>query len=68
MSQNDQDILYFVAFCLESFKNKHGIRGEEASEMVDKFGVKQYLVKNYDILHTQGMPWLLEVIDEMMGL
>lgn len=45
MSQNDQDILYFVAFCLESFKNKHGIRGEEASEMFDKYGVKQYLVK-----------------------
>lgn len=68
MSQNDKDILYFVAFCLESFKNKHGIGGEEASDLFDKFGIKQYLVKNYDILHTQGMPWILEEIEEMMGL
>lgn len=68
MSQNDKDILYFVAFCLESFKNKHGISGKEASDLFDKYGVKQYLVKNYDVLHTQGMPWILEEIDEILGL
>jgi hypothetical protein len=54
MSKRDADILYFVAFCLEGYKNKHGI--------------KQFLSDHYDVLHTQGMPWILEEIEEKIGL
>ncbi len=67
MGKRDTDILYFISFCLEGYKTKHGLTGEEASELFDKYGIKQYLSKNFDILHTQGMPWILEEIEEMIS-
>ncbi|MBR1873200.1 MAG: DUF3791 domain-containing protein [Bacteroidales bacterium] len=68
MSKRDSDILFFVAFCLEGYKNKHGLTGEATSKLFDQYCIKQYLSNNYDILHTQGMPWLLEEIEEKIGL
>lgn len=67
MSKRDTDILYFISFCLEGYKTKHGLTGEEASVLFDKYGIKQYLSKNFDILHTQGMPRILEEIEEMIS-
>ena len=67
MSKRDADILYFVAFCLESYKNKCGTTGEAVSRLFDQYGIKQYLTNNYDILHTQGMPWILEEIEERIS-
>ena len=67
MSKRDTDILYFVAFCLEGYKNKHGMTGEAVSWLFDRYGIKQYLSNNYDLLHTQGMPWILEEIEERIG-
>ena len=68
MSKRDADILYFVAFCPEGYKNKHGLTGVAASELFDRHGIKQFLSDHYGILHTQGMPWILEEIEEKIGL
>lgn len=68
MSKRDSDILFFVAFCLEAYKNKHGLTGEAASSLFDRHGIKQYLSDHYDVLHTQGMPWILEEIEERVAL
>ena len=68
MSKRDANILFFVAFCLEGYKNKHAFSGEAASVLFDQHGIKQYLSDYYDILHTQGMPWILEEIEEKIAL
>ena len=68
MSKRDSDILFFVAFCIESYKSKHGITGEEVSWLFDRHGIKKYLADNYEVLHTQGMSWILEEIEERIGL
>jgi len=68
MSKRDADILYFVAFCLEGYKNKHGLTGVATSELFDRHGIKQFLSDHYDVLHTQGMPWILEEIEEKIGV
>jgi hypothetical protein len=68
MSERDADILYFVAFCLEGYKNKNALTGAAASELFDRHGIKEFLSDHYDILHTQGMPWILEEIEEKIGL
>lgn len=68
MSKRDADILYFVAFCMEGYKNKHGLSGNAVSMLFDKHGIKQYLSEHFDVLHTQGMPWILEDIEEKIGL
>ena len=57
-----------MAFCLEGYKNKHGLTGVATSELFDRHGIKQFLSDHYDILHTQGMPWILEEIEEKIGL
>ncbi|MCR4565159.1 MAG: DUF3791 domain-containing protein [Bacteroidales bacterium] len=68
MSKRDNDILFFVAFCVEAYKNKHGLSGEAVSVLFDRHAIKQYLSDHYDILHTQGMPWILEEIEEKIAL
>lgn len=68
MSKHDADILFFVAFCVESFKNKHGMTGEAVSALFDRKGINKYLSDHYDVLHTQSMPWILEEIEEKLSL
>ena len=68
MSKRDADILFFVAFCIEAYKSKHVLRGEEVSDLFDQHKIKEYLANHYDVLHTQGIPWILEEIEERMGL
>lgn len=68
MSKRESDILFFVAFCLECYKHQHGLTGEAVSALFDEHGIKDYLSTHYDILHTQGMPWILEEIEEKIGL
>lgn len=68
MSKRDSDILFFVAFCMEGYKNKHSLSGEAVSKLFDQHRIKQYLSDYFDVLHTQGMPWILEEIEEKIGL
>lgn len=67
MSKRDADILYFVAFCIEGYKNKHGMSGDAVSKLFDQHHIKQYLSEHFDILHTQGMPWILDEIEEKIS-
>ncbi|MBR6002268.1 MAG: DUF3791 domain-containing protein [Bacteroidales bacterium] len=68
MSKREGDILYFIAFCMESYKNKHSLSGDAVSKLFDQHGIKQYLSEHFEVLHTQGMPWILEEIEEKIGL
>lgn len=68
MDKRESDLLYFVAFCLESYKNKHKLSGADVSALFSKYGIDDYLARNYDVLHTQGIEWILEEIEEMIGI
>ncbi len=68
MSSREQDIAYFVSFCIEQYKNSKKLTGEQAMLKLDKFGVLGYLEDNYDVLHTQSCQWILEDIDEYIGI
>lgn len=68
MSQKDKDILFFIAFCCENYKNKHNLTGAETSALFEEHKINQYLAKNYEVLHTQSMPWILEEIEERIGV
>lgn len=66
MSREIQDIAYFISFCIEQYKNKKGLSGEQAMLTLDKYGVLEYLEENFDVLHTQSYQWILEDIDEFI--
>lgn len=63
MSDNDNR-LYFVAFCIEQYKASHKMSGADVARLFDREGVDNYLEDNYDVLHTQGASWLVADIDD----
>lgn len=59
MSKKEQDILYFVSFCIEQYKHEMGMSGADVMDLFDRSGLLEYLSKNYEVLHTQGHHWLI---------
>ena len=62
---HDDDVAYFIAFCVEIYKNAHGLTGAEASRIFSEKGLLKYLSDNFEILHTQSPGWILEEIEEI---
>ena len=44
-----EDIAYFIAFCVETYKNAHNISGAEASTVFSDHGVMNYLSENFEV-------------------
>lgn len=68
MDKKQQDIAYFISFCIEQYKNTKGLSGEEVMQEFSKYGVLEYLRDFFDVLHTQSYQWLLANIDEFINL
>ena len=56
----------FVAFCLESYKTRHGLSGVGAAQIFSRYGVGEYLLDGYDILHSFGERQILDDIDRFI--
>ena len=67
MDKKNQDIAYFLSFCIEQYKNEKGMNGVEALNIFTKYGVLDYLNNHFEILHTQNRQWILEDIDEYIN-
>ena len=63
---NGDEKLYFLSFCVEAYKMRHGMSGEAVFTLFDEKGVTQYLMEYYDVLHTQGEKWIVADIDEFI--
>ena len=68
MINKQNDISYFVAFCVEQYKNAKHLTGSQAFEELNQYGVLDYLAENYEILHTQSYQWILEDIEEFINI
>ena len=68
MSKKEKDIALFVAFCIEEYGVAKGMGGEQVIDLFSRFGVTEYLSRCYEPLHTQGRQWLIDEIDEFIGL
>jgi hypothetical protein len=66
MNKKEQDIAYFISFCIEQYKNAKGLSGREAMEELNKHGVLEYLQDHFEVLHTQSYQWILEDIDDFI--
>ena len=38
--------------------------GDAVMDLFDKYGVSEYLIDNFEVLHTQSPEWILADIDE----
>jgi len=61
-----EDVAYFIAFCVEMYKNAHSLTGEEASRIFFNHGVMEYLDGNFEVLHTQSPDWILDEIETVI--
>jgi hypothetical protein len=66
MSKKEQDILYFISFCIEQYKHEMGMSGSEVMDLFDRNGLLDYLSENYEVLHTQGHRWLIEEMKDYL--
>lgn len=64
---HNDDIAFFVAFCIEIYKNAHNLSGSEASKIFSENEVMEFLAENYEVLHTQSPGWILEEIDSVIN-
>ena len=67
MKDKELDMAYFLSFCIEQYKNKHQMSGEEVAILFKQYGVLPYLEDNFEVLHTQGHRWLMDEIDEWIN-
>ncbi len=63
----EQEIAFFLSFCIEQYKSKHNLSGTESMQKLREAGILDYLAENYAILHTQNSHWLLEEIEELLS-
>lgn len=68
MNKKDKDIALFVAFCIEEYGAAKEMTGEQVLDLFSQYGVTDYLSKCFEPLHTQGRQWLIEEIDEFIGI
>ena len=60
------DTAHFKVFCLERYKSKHNLKGDEAFRLFKEYGVLDYLGAFYDVLHTFGEQYIVSDIDEFI--
>ena len=53
----------FYTYCLEKYSLAKGITGLQALALLKRFGVDDFLVDHYDLLHTQGIGYVIDEID-----
>ncbi len=66
MPPRSSEIAFFLSFCIEQYKQAHNLTGEQAMQVLDRYGVLDYLEEHYDVIHTQGARWILEDMDEFI--
>ena len=60
---DSEEKLRFVSFCIEEYKVRHGMTGGEVVKLFEKYGVTDYLMDGFDVLHTLGRNMILDDIE-----
>ena len=65
--ENEDKLLAFKIFCLESYKAVHKLTGKTAFDLFNKYQVFEYIESTYDVLHSTGRLYIVSDIDEYIG-
>ena len=61
-----QEQFEFYTYNLEKYAVAKGISGLQAFALFKRYGVDEYLVDHYDLLHTQGTGYVIDEIDRFI--
>jgi hypothetical protein len=59
---------FFAVFCIEALADELHTTGDKVYKILtdDSDILDAYIVPHYDVLHTQGRPWLMQDITDLM--
>ena len=56
----------FLAFCIEAYKMKLEVSGAKVAEYFEDTGLLDFLLENYDMLHTLGREQLIVEMERFL--
>ena len=63
----DKAVFEFYTYCLENYAIRKQISGMRAWVLFKETGADEYVIDNYDLLHTQGMEYVLDDIQRYIN-
>jgi len=63
----DKAVFEFYTYCLENYAIRKQISGMRAWVVFKETGADTYVIDNYDLLHTQGMDYVLDDIQRFIN-
>ena len=59
--------LPFLVHCIEEYKAAKGLNGKEVMSLFVKYGVNEFIVRFFEVLHIGGPRYIIEEIDEYIA-
>jgi len=59
-----RDDIWFLAYCIEIYKDERGMSGKEAYNYLRKTGAIDFITKCWEGLHMTGPLYIIDSIDE----
>jgi len=63
----DKTVFEFYTYCLENYAIRKQISGMRAWVIFKESGADEYVIGNYDLLHTQGLEYVLDDIQRYIN-
>lgn len=64
--KNADERVWFLALCVELYKQAKGMSGKDAFNFLAETGAADYITDCADALHTTGHLYIIESIDEYL--
>jgi len=62
-----KEVFEFYTYCLENYAIRKQISGMRAWVVFKESGADEYVIDNYDLLHTQGLEYVLDDIQRYIN-
>lgn len=62
-----KDVFEFYTYCLENYATHKHLPGMRAWVLFKESSADEYIVNNYDLLHTQGLEYVLDDIQRFIN-
>lgn len=56
----------FLSWCIEEYAAAKNLNGRDVANLFSQKKVLDFLEEHYEILHTQGRPYIIETIEDFI--
>lgn len=62
-----KEVFEFYTYCIENYASRKRMSGMQAWVTFKETGADEYVINNYDLLHTQGIEYVLDDIQRFIN-